>query len=198
MNEKFCTKCNAALGPRTSSEFCRKHYQRDAIKKSEYDSKYNKINEDRRKATKADYYQRNSEKIRERAHAQHLKDCNTEWFKKRKAKYEKNKRSSDPQYRLRGNLRSLIRMSFKLRSYSKKTKTFQLIGLDFETLKNHLEYTWFQNYGTDYAGESVHIDHIVPCSTAGTEAELITLQHWTNLQYLTPEDNQFKSDRCSQ
>jgi hypothetical protein len=114
---------------------------------------------------------------------------------KETAKYIKNRLQEDAQFRLANNLRKLIRNTFNRFGYSKKSKTFQLLGLNFETMKNWLEYTWFLNYGTEYSGQKVHIDHIVPGSSAKTKEELIALQHWTNLQYLTPEDNISKGSR---
>lgn len=39
-----------------------------------------------------------------------------------------------------------------------------------------------------------HIDHIIPCSSAKSKEELVKLQHYTNLQYLTKEDNLKKSN----
>ena len=98
-------------------------------------------------------------------------------------------------FKLRCRLSTLIYMSLQRQSYSKKSKTRQLLGADFETVKKHLENTWFQNYGIPYSGQEVHVDHIIPCSAAKTEEELIALQHYTNLQYLTPEDNLAKSNK---
>jgi hypothetical protein len=88
-------------------------------------------------------------------------------------------------------------MSLKRKGYTKRSKTQKLLGADFQAVRNHLENTWLQNYGTPYAGEVVHVDHIIPCSLAKTERELIALQHYTNLQYLTPEDNLRKSDNVA-
>jgi len=102
------------------------------------------------------------------------------------------RRVVDALFDLKCKLRTLIGMSIKGHGYSKRSKTFQLLSVDFETVKNYLEYTWFQNYGTEYCGQKVHIDHIIPCASAKTEEGLLALQHWTNLQYLTPEDNLIK------
>lgn len=130
----------------------------------------------------------------EKAYKRAWKETNGDKVREASRAYERQRKLSDPLFKLTRNLRTLIRNSLKNRGYTKRSRTNILVGLDFETLKNHLEYTWFQNYGTDYIDQSVHIDHIVPCSTAKTEAELLVLQHWTNLQYLTPEDNLLKSD----
>ena len=109
-------------------------------------------------------------------------------------KYVRTRCKTDPLYKLSRNLRSRIISSFKAHGYTKKSKTYQLIGIDFQILKNYLEYTWFLNYGTEYSNQEVEIDHVIPCASAKTEEELIALQHWTNLQYLTPKDNRSKYD----
>ena len=69
------------------------------------------------------------------------------------------------------------------------------MGVNYELAKNWLEYTWFLNYGAEYSGEKVEIDHVIPCSRAITEEEATILQHISNLQYLTPEDNISKQNK---
>ena len=108
-------------------------------------------------------------------------------------KYFHTRMKTDPLFRLSVNIRSLIYHSLKKRGYTKKSKTFALVGLSCDELRTHLETTWLKNYGSTYKGEAVHIDHIIPCVSAKTEEELLKLQHWTNLQYLTPCDNLVKS-----
>ena len=59
-----------------------------------------------------------------------------------------------------------------------------------------LKETYYQNYGVEYAGtQNVHIDHIVPLSTAKTEKDVYRLCHYTNLQLLNAKDNLRKSDK---
>ena len=156
----------------------------------------------RKKATRR-YYHANKEARLSYSHQYYKenKEVKREYDKKyhqaRKPvrnKYEREKRKTDLLYKLRHNIRCLIRGAFKKRGYSKKSKTFEILGCEEWFLREHLEVTWRNNYGTEYNGEVVHIDHIIPISSAKTEEELIKLNHWTNLQYLTPEDNIKKSD----
>jgi len=81
------------------------------------------------------------------------------------------------------------------RGYTKRSRTAQLLGADFNTVINHLIKTAIDTYGYYTDIKDYHIDHIMPCSSATTEEELIKLQHYTNLQLLTPEDNFKKSDK---
>jgi hypothetical protein len=108
--------------------------------------------------------------------------------------YKAKKRLSDPMFKLSENLRNLLHISFKRKGFCKKSKTYQLLGADFDTVHTHLVLTAIKNYGFWLETELYHVDHIIPCSSAKTEEELIKLQHYTNLQYLTPEDNLKKSD----
>ena len=98
-------------------------------------------------------------------------------------------------FALTERVRHLIHISISKKGYTKKSKTQEIVGCTFEQLKEHLENTWYNNYGTPYNGEPVHIDHIIPLSSAKNEEDVIKLCHYTNLQYLKPEDNMKKHDK---
>lgn len=195
--------------------FCEKEYQRryrDANKEKMkeyqkiYQKKYIINNKEKLQQYQKEYNQKNKKPKLEKP----IKDKQQKYIKKvikQKRKYtrslvkqtqneyKKHRKQKDLLFKLRTNLSALIYMSLKKRGYTKKSKTFELLGADFETVKTHLEQTWFNNYGAIYNNEPVHIDHIIPCASAKTEEELIKLQHYTNLQYLTPKDNLHKKDK---
>ena len=106
--------------------------------------------------------------------------------------YQVRQRKENSLFKVRHNLTKLIGTSLNHQGYTKKSKIYRLLGCDYEHAKNWLEYTWFLNYGTEYAGQEVEIDHIIPSSSAKTEEECIVLQHISNLQYLTMADNRRK------
>lgn len=66
-----------------------------------------------------------------------------------------------------------------------------MLGCDWPTLKAHIEsqFTGGMSWGR-FA--EIHIDHIVPLSSAKNEQELEALCHYTNLQPLWAKDNQRK------
>jgi hypothetical protein len=207
MEIRVCDRCGNA---KSISEFYRKRKTCKLCRK-EYMKEYIKINKDKILLNKKDYYSKNIEIIKEkkkeynRVNKDIIKERNRQWkienhvqAMKRKIEYQKSyiksRRLSDSLYRLKCNLKASIHKAIKKKHFIKKSSTRDILGLDYERLKNYLEYTFFQNYGEEYVGQEVHIDHIIPISSAKTEEEVVKLNHWTNLQYLTPEDNMSKSD----
>jgi len=109
--------------------------------------------------------------------------------KEKKAGYDKAYQSermkTDPLFKLTKNIRRLILFSFNSQSYSKNTKTANILGCSFEELQSHL-------------GEKTsddHIDHIIPLTWGNTEDEVYILNHYSNLQILTAEENIAKGNR---
>ena len=84
----------------------------------------------------------------------------------------------DPLFRFKHAVRGLIRASFKNQGFKKSTKTFKLLGCDFETAYKSI--CWFP-------GCEIH--HIIPMKTALTEADVVRLSHYTNLIALTKEEH---------
>ncbi len=127
-----------------------------------------------------------------------------EWYKnnkgsKKKIKYSyhKKRRQVDPIYRLKTNIKALIGINFRKQKYTKSSKTTNIIGCSFEELYAHLVNSALRNYGFYLYEEKYHIDHIIPISVATTEEEVIKLNHYSNLQYLYPEDNRIKSNKIN-
>ena len=195
-----CKKCLAL--------YCATYLKVNRTEINEQCRKWNEEHKELQKPKHQEYYRKNKEKINARKkvyyrnHKDQSRAVNRAWRAKNKKKYSETnqqyvqKRSAaDSVFKLRVKMSKLISAGMKRGNFTKKSRTREMVELDFEYLKNYLEYTWFLNYGTEYDGQPVHIDHIVPCSAANTEQEIIALQHWSNLQYLTPEDNLAKSDR---
>jgi len=124
--------------------------------------------------------------------------------KKRNIRNKKNKihlkiterRQNDAVFRIRKNIRTYIRNSFKYKGYKKTTKTEIILGCTFKEFKSHIEsifeswMTW-DNYGK-YNGDFNYgwdIDHIIPISSAKTEEDVLKLNHFSNLRPLCSYTN---------
>lgn len=79
--------------------------------------------------------------------------------------------------------------------WAKNSKTHNLLGADYNTVCNHLISLFTTSMRWDIIGTEIHIDHVIPLASANTEAELIKLFHYTNLQPLWAIDNLRKGDR---
>lgn len=180
-----------------------------------YDIEYRKRNKERIKRQKAKWAKNNpdkivesrirnkdSKKISDKKYVNNnLKKVNErkkEWVKQNKAKvknskykYIQKKLSSDPLYKLKHSISCGIRLAFKRKGFTKKSRTFQILGCFYDEFKLHLEKQFepwmnWDNYGL-YNGQPEYgwdIDHIIPLKTAKTEEDVIRLNHYTNLQPL--------------
>lgn len=152
--------------------------------------KYRKVNEKRIKETNKIYNDKNKEKH----HIYYLE--HKDKILKYQRELKKKKLASDPLYKLKHQFSKLLLMSFKRQGYTKKSRTYEILGCTFQEFKEHLEkqfepwmnwenkglYNGTFNYGWD-------IDHIVSQSNATTEEEFIKLNHYTNLQPLCGKVN---------
>ena len=96
----------------------------------------------------------------------------------------------------KGLLRSRTYSAFKNKGYKKNSKTQEMLGVDWEVCKAHIERQFTKDMTWDNQGEW-HIDHIIPLSSANTEEELKKLCHYSNLQPLWAVDNLIKSAKIN-
>ena len=120
---------------------------------------------------------------------QHIKDYGKNHRKNNKEsrneyqkEYAKARRKTDSLYRFKSNIRSLI--NFYLGGVKNK-RTEAILGMSCEGFKERLG---------DYSSNT-HIDHIIPLSWAKNKEELYTLNHYSNFQLLTAEENMLKGNR---
>lgn len=105
--------------------------------------------------------------------------------------YSKNKRKTDALFKLRCNLRSRTTKAFKAKAYKKNGTTENMLGAAYPAVKKHIE-SLFEPWMTWENHGEWQIDHILPLSSAKSEAELINLCHYTNLQPLLKAHNMSK------
>ncbi len=135
--------------------------------------------------------------------------CHREnYFSLQEKKDMRNKRQrerykEDDLYRLKYNFRIRLNDIFKIKDFNKTKSSTEILGCSYKYLKSYLEskfepwMTW-ENKGL-YNGEFNYgwdIDHIIPLSTANTIEEIISLNHFTNLQPLCSKINRdIKKDK---
>ena len=192
----------------------KEYYLNNKNKLKEYQEKYRLNNKDK----KNKHYQENKETIIKKQKEYQLKNKekinqyqekyrlnNKDKLKKYRKEYRlnnKDKRNKhsiyikliNPLYKLRCNIASLIFTSIKKQGYSKKSKTFEILGCTFEEFKVHLEKQFTKGMNWENQGKW-HLDHIYPVSLAKDEEELIRLNHYTNFQPLWAEDNLKKGNK---
>jgi hypothetical protein len=168
---KVCTKCKVE---KPLTEFNKNKKTKDNYRSDcNYCRKqYYQANKERIKEYEKQYYQANKEKINE---------------------YEKQRRKTDHMFKLKKLLRDRSQKAFKRKGYSKNTKTQEMLGVDWEIAKQHIERQFKKGMNWENHGEW-HIDHIIPLASAKTPERLKQLCHYTNLQPMWAVDNLSKSD----
>lgn len=79
-------------------------------------------------------------------------------------------------------------MALLKRGYSKTSSTATILGCSWSEFAAHIERQFLP--GMSWVNRSLwHIDHIVALATAVTEADVIALNHFTNLRPLWKPDN---------
>ena len=195
---KLCVKEYQKENKDKLNEYQKEYYKsnKDKIKEYQKENK-DKIKENRKeyykeyykknKENKKEYYKENKDKIKE-----YYKE-NKDKLKERQKEYIKNRKLSDPLFKMKCNLRARTSQAFKNKGYSKNTKTQEMLGVDWEIAKKHIERLFTKGINWDNYGEW-HIDHIIPLASANTTERLKELCHYTNLQPLWAIDNLSKSD----
>jgi hypothetical protein len=110
----------------------------------------------------------------------------------------KEKRTSDPTYSFLLRIRSRLYWYFKNNNMNYKINKddMKMIGCSPTDLKLHLETQFVDGMSWDnYGQKGWHIDHIIPLSSAKTVEDVLTLNHYTNLQPLWETDNRKKGKK---
>jgi|694.fasta_scaffold91682_1 hypothetical protein len=171
-----CRECQRISGKKYRFE------NKEKIK--EYNTKWNKENQEYYKKYFEEYYTVNYDKEKERK---------LKWSRENRKysnDYQKQRKKKDILFRIISDMRNSVNRYLKYKSKS----TFEIVGCTPELLKEHLEKQFTD--GMTWENRSKwHIDHIIPLSSAKTEEELYKLCHYTNLQPLWAEDNMKKSNK---
>lgn len=145
---------------------------------------YHKENLDKIKQRQKDYRERRGDELREKIRQYHRKNALLLTRKKEARKLV------DDLFAFKERTRMLIKNSFYRLKHNKARRTLDILGADWETVKNHIvsQFTDGMTWEAFVAGD-IHIDHIVPLATATCEEDIVRLNHYTNLQPLWALDN---------
>jgi len=222
MEIKVCSKCKVEKGVcefgksnktksglRSECKNCRKLYESENKEKiSEYQKKYYNINREKKLTYQKKYYENNYDNIlfyqknyynnnleKKLNYSKEYRYNNIDKIKFYRKIYEKENRQNNFLFKLKQNVRHRVREFLKQKNIRKKSRTFELVGCTPEFLKKYLETKFTKGMAWDLMGVYIHIDHIIPLSSAKTEEELYKLCHYTNLQPLWLKDNLKKSNK---
>lgn len=143
---------------------------------------YQKTRQTQYKAWRIEYRKKNRERIAAVTAAYAL--SHREQLRNNEAK----RLARDPLASLRTKIRRRIAIAFIKGGWVKKNSTAALLGADFETAKKWIESMFRAGMCWENHGEW-HIDHKIPLCSAKSEAELIPLFNYQNLQPLWAADN---------
>jgi superoxide dismutase len=144
-----------------------------------------------------EYYSDNNDSIKKKA--KEYRDNNRKIINKN----IRERKKSDPLFKLRHAVGNSILKSIKKNGYAKNSKTTEILGCTYKEFKKHIEskfesWMMWENHGK-YNGNinfGWDIDHIVPICSAKTEEEILKLNHYTNLQPLCSYTNRYvKGDK---
>jgi len=218
----YCKSCYGKVY-KANPEYRKNYYQnnKEELKKknkkwfeendrTEYMKVYREKNSDKLKSDMKLYREKNKEGLKEskKRYRENLSDEKKDEIRKRqrelyhlnnqkdtKKEYVNEKLKTDNFFKLKFNIRSLIRNAFKRSFTSKSKKTIEILGCSFEEFKIHLESQFDDKMNWENQGTYWHMDHIIPISSAQTEEDVYRLNHYTNFQPLYWEDNLKKSNK---
>ena len=187
---KSCRKEYHKERYQANKEYLNAYFKKRYQANKEYYKEYQKANEERIK----EYRKANKEKTKE--YNKEYKKANKEKTKEYNKEYKRERRKVDSLFKMTENLRNRTSIAFKTKGYNKNSKTQEMLGVDWEVCKAHIERQFKKGMTWDNQGDW-HIDHVIPLSSANTEKELIKLCHYSNLQPLWAVDNIIKSAKIN-
>jgi 5-methylcytosine-specific restriction endonuclease McrA len=162
-------------------------YQKNHEKELERSKKYRKLNPEKVKVARKNWYDKNGVSYR----TEHMKELS-----RNNVKYAKKKRKTDITYNLKCMLRNRFITAIK-RQYGKKAfKTIDLIGCSIKEAREHLE-SQFEPWMTWENHGEWEIDHIIPVSLFDLTIpeEQKKAFNYKNLQPLSWQENQRKYNK---
>jgi len=189
MNYKKCYKCKLE---KPKSEFYEKSFSCKPCGR-EMCRDYKRRNKDKISAYNKKYKKENKEIISKYNREYSLKNRKT--IQKRHSAYLKNRKKTNPVYKMSLTLRNRIRGLFK--GIGKKDdSTKNLLGCSYDFFVKWFEFQFTDDMTMQNHGKVWHIDHVVPCASFNIldPDEQRKCFHWTNMQPLHCLENLSKKD----
>jgi hypothetical protein len=142
------------------------------------------------------WYEQNKEHRKQ--YLKEYREKNIDNIRKTKRDYERNRKSSDPLYKLISNFRTAIYQVLKESNVEKNGHYFDILGYTPEELIVHLENQFTEGMTWDNYGE-FHVDHKLPISYFNIkeigDEEFMKCWCLDNLQPMWGEENIRKSNK---
>jgi len=189
---KECSKIYIENNKEHLKEYSKKYSIDNKEHYQEYQKQYNKEHKEERLEYQKEYDKTEGRKVYHQKHFQKHKRARVT----HQNEYNKEKRKTDPLYKLYDCIQTRIYGSLKKKGIVKSKRTEEMLGCTIEEFKLYIESkfeSWmsWDKYGL-YNGEfnyGFDLDHIIPVSSAQTEADLLTLNHYSNFQPLCSKIN---------
>ena len=160
------------------------------------DKKYRKNNKEYMSNKSKNWYEQNKEYRKE--YLKEYREKNIESIRKTKRDYERNRKASDPLYKLISNFRTAIYQVLKESNVEKNKHYFEILQYTPESLIKHLESQFKNNMNWDNYGEW-HVDHKLPITSFNIQEmgdeEFMRCWSLENLQPMWGTDNISKSNK---
>lgn len=156
--------------------------------------------EETRKARKARMTESDRESVRRYARDYHatMTDAQKQHKRRRQAERQRVRRATDPRFRLRNVISTVIGASLRKRGGSKGASWEALVGYSAEELKRHIERQFVRGMSWENYGEW-HVDHIVPVAAfewqSPDDPDFRACWALSNLRPLWAIENKRKSSR---
>ena len=112
---------------------------------------------------------------------------------KKTSEWNKQRMKTDIIFKLKRNISANIRTSLNKKGYKKNMRTHNILKCEYDFFMEWIN--GIASNGHQYGFGDLHLDHVVPMSLAQTEEEAILLNHYSNLQLLSADENHRKGDR---
>ena len=175
---------------------------------SEYHKEYRNRNKEVIREKRKEYYLKNKERIKQKVRnyisenkeyvnrrKKERRDQKKDYYNYLNRQYIKNKKETNPLFRLTCSIRSLISQSFKAKYTKKSKKTTEILGCSYEEFKVYIEKQFTEEMNWNNYSSYWELDHKTPISWAKDEQEVYDLNHYTNFQPLYWRDNISKGNK---